>query len=154
MKKNNLVKPSAFDQLDILQNTLSKETSTRSIPPIEQTTTILQKDSYYLKKEELQLTQGSSFEGSMKDIVSILFPNASIKELENKGNLYYFSIQTQKKSFALIAYNQNKKTIKLLYPVTYENATLTPVAQNKEDIIDITLDPKTIILDNFIRYKR
>jgi len=154
-------KPFGIELLEVVQNAIVIDKKSTTYPPLTVEQETLQFQDRTLKKVRLSATQGSSFEGTIKHICSLLFADYTIKEIASKNNYYLFELKNATELFYLLAYNQNKKALHLLYPVTQkEIASLfdTPLSLKETPLpknpVEITLDGKTMTLENFIRYKR
>jgi len=155
---------------DISLNTDAKTITSQNyhFPPVDVTKEIKQlKDKTYITIETLKCQNGYIFDGSVDIIFYKIFKPQKSKFLKRYSNIYFYTAKIKDKDINLIIFNQNKKQLNFIYPISKKHfnqilekfskekpspkTSFNYIQTSKKFDISSQFNPKMIILDGIVK---
>jgi len=106
-----------YDDKTLSVDAPTLSTSKRYYPPVTLTQTIKRYKESFLTIDTYRCDTSYLFDRSMSYLLFSLYNPSSLAKIASKGNLYFFIIKKNNKTYNVIAQNSNKKSITFYYPV-------------------------------------
>jgi len=150
-----------FEKKSYKFKTITIKKETIYYPPVTLYREIKKYHGYYFVQDIYQTDTNQQFHSSIKWLLDILFESKNTKLIERKGNIYMFITNIKGKKINILAFNQNKKKITFLYPLSdqdfkniytklYAKEDLILLkaytAKNEKELVYSSFSPKTQLL--------